>query len=94
MPKILINEIDQTTPGTPAGYANYSVLIAGFDGEGDHATVKPDDNGVYEFSSYQDFVDAIGVVEPDIDKENISVFTVTHSVENMGTQYTTAAAAT
>jgi hypothetical protein len=30
MPKILINEKDKTSPGTPAGYANYAVLIAGF----------------------------------------------------------------
>ena len=33
MPKILINEIDQTTPGIPSGYANYSVLIPGFQEE-------------------------------------------------------------
>ena len=32
MPKILINERDNTTPGTPSGYANYSVLIPGFIG--------------------------------------------------------------
>jgi hypothetical protein len=33
MPKILINEEDFTTPGTPEGYANYSVLIAGLQKE-------------------------------------------------------------
>ncbi len=33
MPKILINEEDFTTPGTPDSYANYSVLIAGLQKE-------------------------------------------------------------
>ena len=33
MPKILINEKDKTSPGTPASYANYSVLITGFSGK-------------------------------------------------------------
>ncbi len=75
MPKILINEKDNTSPGTPGSYANYSVLIAGYmgrtpvltaDAEADKtgATVadkiQPDSNGVYEFSSKQDFEDTIG----------------------------------
>lgn len=30
MPKILINEQDFTSPGTPGSYANFSVLVAGF----------------------------------------------------------------
>jgi hypothetical protein len=64
MPKILINEIDKTNPGTPGSYANYSVLIAGFMGAGDGKTVAPDSNGVYEFSSAQDFIDTIGLVAP------------------------------
>lgn len=33
MPKILINEKDYTNPGTPNGYSNYSVLLAGFQEE-------------------------------------------------------------
>ena len=30
MPKILINEVDLTSPGTPGRYNNYSVLITGY----------------------------------------------------------------
>ena len=83
MPKILINEKDRTSPGTPGSYANYSVLIAGYKGrepvleniyEEDGKTIKtkadvvlPDSNGVYEFSSKQDFIDVIGL--SDIEKE-------------------------
>lgn len=33
MPKILINEKDRTSPGTPSGYANFSVLITGYIGD-------------------------------------------------------------
>lgn len=127
MPKILINEIDLTTPGAPGSYANYSVLIAGFeadregyyedtnpsisaksrveaDGEkykvektdfdfsgrlpryrieketimeanGREKTsyavvynrpVAPDDNGVYEFTSADDFEKTIGLVAPKV----------------------------
>lgn len=32
MPKILINEVDRTSPGTPGSYSNYTVLITGFMG--------------------------------------------------------------
>ena len=83
MPKILINEIDKTLPGTPSGYANYSVLIPGFMGRtpiltadekaakalDPESTVKadkiqPDTNGIYEFTSKQDFIDTIGLVAP------------------------------
>ena len=79
MPKILINEKDRTSPGTPGSYANYSVLIAGYKNrepvlapiyESDNKTVKvpadkvlPDSNGVYEFSSRQDFEDVIGLAD-------------------------------
>ena len=75
MPKILINEKDQTSPGTPGSYANYSVLVPGFmsrtavltaDAEADTTgqtkadKVQPDTNGVYEFTSKQDFEDTVG----------------------------------
>jgi hypothetical protein len=64
MPRILINEKDKTSPGTPAGYANYTVLIAGFKGEGTSTSIEPDSNGVYEFSTAQAFEDTIGLVPP------------------------------
>lgn len=68
MPKILINEKDKTSPGTPASYANYSVLITGF------STNAPadlaDSNGVYEFSNAQDFKDVIGLVAPKVAKQD------------------------
>ena len=82
MPKILINEKDYTSPGTPANYENYSVLIAGTWGDvvtGSGETkvvtrgtgaksdaVKPDTNGVYEFTSADDFLDTIGAANPKI----------------------------
>lgn len=72
MPKILINEVDLTSPGTPGRYGNYTVLIAGFTGRdpkliadvGLEAAdkVQPDENGVYEFNSVQAFEDTIGVI--------------------------------
>lgn len=114
MPKILINEIDNTTPGTPDGYSNYSVLIAGFQKEfseaellkakqdlenydkileeiaaGDYNKVLPeldenaktirnremraDLNGVYEFTSEQDFLDTIWPVAPNYQKDGLTI---------------------
>jgi hypothetical protein len=73
MPKILINERDYTNPGTPDGYSNYAVLIAGFRGDGDGKTVMPDSNGVYEFSSSQDFKDTIGLMAPHFEKEGVAI---------------------
>ena len=64
MPKILINEIDNTSSGTPGRYGNYAVLIAGYTGTPtaeESKRQKPDENGVYEFSSAQAFKDTIGV---------------------------------
>ena len=67
MPKILINEKDRTSPGSPASYANYSVLITGFgNGTGQDSQsdlfVEPDANGIYEFSSADAFEKTIGLV--------------------------------
>jgi hypothetical protein len=113
MPKILINEIDKTTPGIPGNYSNYSVLIAGFQEEFseeelnsaageierykeavamrvvDPDTALPelsrtasmllardeamDSNGVYEFSDYQDFLDAVGPVAPHYEEGLLSI---------------------
>ena len=72
MPKILINEIDKTSPGAPGDYANFSVLIAGFMGTPEKDIknddkVNPDSNGIYEFSSAEAFKNNIGLVGP---KEN------------------------
>lgn len=77
MPKILINEKDETLPGTPGSYKNYSVLIAGFTGRTPVLTadataateadeIQPDSNGVYEFTNADDFRKTIGLVSPEI----------------------------
>ena len=67
MPRILINEKDKTSPGTPGSYANYSVLIAGYMGtpstKADAIIVEADSNGVYEFNSKQAFEDTIGLAD-------------------------------
>lgn len=57
MPKILINEKDRTSPGTPDSYANFAVLITGFMGTKTESgkTIEADANGVYEFRSADDF---------------------------------------
>lgn len=58
MPKILINEVDNTSAGAPGSYGNYSVLITGYMGTPDATkgnTKTPDENGVYEFSSAGEF---------------------------------------
>ena len=100
MPRILINEKDNTTAGTSGSYANYDVLIVGYQTEfdADQKTnidaeltkynqavsknekpdqlstaakmeqarrKKADSNGVYKFSTQQDFIDTIGLVAPD-----------------------------
>lgn len=72
MPKILINEKDRTSPGTPSSYSNYAVLIPGFRGTATNASVEPDTNGVYEFNSAQAFKDTIGLVAPEITQETDS----------------------
>ena len=61
MPKILINEVDNTSAGTPGRYGNYSVLLTGYMGTPEAGTkVEPDSNGVYEFTSATAFKNTIG----------------------------------
>ena len=75
MPKILINEKDKTSPGTPDSYSNFTVLVVGFAGRDPVLTadatddvkadaIQPDSNGVYEFSSADGFKETIGLVKP------------------------------
>ena len=71
MPRININEKDRTSPGTPGGYSNNTVLIAGFseytdEHIRDNGTVAADDNGIFEFESAGDFEKTIGLVAPTI----------------------------
>ena len=72
MPRININEKDRTSPGTPGGYSNNTVLIAGFSAYTDDEikanakAVQADDNGIFEFESSDDFVSTIGLVAPTI----------------------------
>ncbi len=74
MPRILINEKDMTSAGTPGRYGNYAVLLAGYMGTpatDESKRQSPDENGVYEFSSAQAFSDTIGVVEEKPASESI-----------------------
>lgn len=72
MPRININEKDRTSPGTPGGYSNNTVLIAGFSAYTDEdraanaKAILADDNGIFEFESSDDFVTTIGLVAPTI----------------------------
>ena len=76
MPRININEKDRTSPGTPGGYSNNTVLIAGFSAYTDKEiearvedtrikAIPADDNGIFEFDSADDFEKTIGLVAPD-----------------------------
>lgn len=81
MPKILINEKDRTSPGTPDSYANFAVLVAGLakttltpeeeeaglsiQAWEDNRDAAKDSNGVYEFSSAEAFKNTIGLVAPE-----------------------------
>ena len=70
MPKILINEVDNTSAGTPGRYGNYAVLLAGYMGTPEveeDKRQKPDENGVFEFSSVQAFKNTIGRCGDDSD---------------------------
>ena len=87
MPRININEKDRTSPGTPGGYSNNTVLIAGFstrtneeiieamDADPALGYILPDDNGIFEFESVGDFEKTIGLVAPTVyvtdDEEDI-----------------------
>lgn len=76
MPKILINEIDRTTAGTPGEYSNNTVLLCGFSTRTNEEIIEavknnpkigytlPDENGIFEFYSQNDFNDTIGKVSP------------------------------
>ena len=70
MPRIYINEKDKTSPGTPGGYSNNTVLIAGFAAYSDEEikanekAIQADDNGIFEFESETDFERTIGLVAP------------------------------
>jgi len=72
MPRININEKDRTSPGTPGGYSNNTVLIAGFSTYTDEEikakakAIQADDNGIFEFESADDFEETIGLVAPTI----------------------------
>lgn len=72
MPRININEKDRTSPGTPGGYSNNTVLIAGFSAYTDEEikanakAVQADDNGIFEFESIDDFEKTIGLVAPTV----------------------------
>lgn len=71
MPKILINEVNNTSAGTPGRYGNYSVLLTGYMGTPDPTkgnVVEPDSNGVYEFNSAGDFIATIGLFEKNEDE--------------------------
>jgi hypothetical protein len=76
MPRININEKDRTSPGTPGGYSNNTVLIAGFSAYSDKdikdnaKAVQADDNGIFEFESSDDFVATIGLVAPAVHATN------------------------
>ena len=99
MPRILINEKDKTSPGTPSSYSNFSVLIVGFTGEDfvkydasleevvkkyeDNNLTKPDSNGVFEFSSAQAFKDTIGLVAP---KKSIEIENGSIDIYHYGNQ--------
>lgn len=88
MPKILINEKDRTSPGTPSGYANFTVLVAGLakttlteaetkagltmSAWEDKRKEVKDSNGVYEFSSAEAFKNTIGLVPPETTVDNDS----------------------
>ena len=58
MPRITIREIDKSTPGLRQ-YSNFAVLVPGFIGK-DGSKSHFDENGVYECTNTDDFLDKIG----------------------------------
>jgi hypothetical protein len=68
MPKIIINEYDNTKPGQTA-YANFAVVVPGFVGaDKTKNQIKEifDENGVYECNSQTEFKDKIGKVSAEL----------------------------
>lgn len=59
MPKIVINEYDNTTAGV-GNYQNFSVLVPGFVGKSAVEEGVFDANGVFECSDAKEFEDKIG----------------------------------
>ena len=59
MPKIVINEYDNTTAGI-GNYQNFSVLVPGFVGKSVVEEGVFDANGVFECSDAKEFEDKIG----------------------------------
>ena len=89
MPKILINEVDNTSAGTPGRYGNYAVLLAGYRGtpaKDETKWQKPDENGVYEFSSAQAFKDTIGLVDDSDTKSSHAGNKMAYELLNLGYQ--------
>ena len=76
MPKILIKEIDRTSPGAMGDYSNYAVLLVGFQGTPSSTAqlVECDTNGVYEFTSAEDFKNTIGLYAPKITKNGNTLY--------------------
>ena len=83
MPKILINEKDRTSPGTPDSYANYTVLITGF--AANKTPTGADSNDVFEFSTADAFKDTIGLEPPKRTKQ-VSVGSGSVDIYHYGNQ--------
>ena len=86
MPKIIINEIDATTPGSRA-YANFAVLVPGFVNAETAEEAKKvfDDNDIYECSSKADFETYIGKVSPKIYIRQVTKAAVAAEATHLGT---------
>lgn len=63
MPKILINEIDNTSGGVGNSYSNFTVVVPGLVATGKGIGIF-DQNNICEFSTQKDFEEKIGIVAP------------------------------